>query len=371
MVLVGNGFDIQALGDIGVRGDTRYTSFFYFLKAGNFNSENLIYAQMSALEAAGAMNWSDVEGAIDRLYRDGVSVAEISSAMNEIQAEFSRFLDGLANPTALAQLNDQTVEHRMTLISLMEFLGDIDDPNEYRKMSLPARSDIGDIYNFLFVNFNYTSLLDNYIYLDKNQFTPHPFKHSDRQVEFHPNPRGYEVTLQGPRTKSERANFGAVSYLTVDVIHPHGAQPTPRSLLFGIDADEESGRDLSKPYWAQNRLKYADLFTETNVFIIFGTSLGNTDRWWWRAMLATLEQPEDDRPDILIYWFNHTGQETPEGVRKRLLEATGLAVTDDLRNALNEHVRVIIYDSDKPRAFLNTNPNLIPSWILPRHKVNP
>lgn len=33
MVLVGNGFDIQAFSDLNVRGDTKYTSFYYFLKS--------------------------------------------------------------------------------------------------------------------------------------------------------------------------------------------------------------------------------------------------------------------------------------------------------------------------------------------------
>lgn len=373
MVLVGNGFDIQALSDLNVRGDTKYTSFYYFLKSRSFNTRNLIYVQMSKLEADGAENWSDVEGAIDQLNRAGTPVAAITDAMHEIQSEFGRFLDQLVTPSTLAQLSDQTVAYKMTLASLMEFLGDLGDPVEYSSMSLPAIADIGDIYNFLFINFNYTSMLDNYLYLDKTQFVPHPYIHSDRQTDFHPNPRGHNVTLLGPRTKCERQGFSAATYLATDILHPHGTQSTPRSLLFGIDPreDDKSGHELSKPYWAQNERKYADLFPDTNLFIIFGTSLGSTDRWWWLNILSTLQRQDVQRPDILIYWYNDTGTATQASVRDRLIEASGLPATDELRQAVTAQVRIILYDNTTPRAFLNTNPDLIPNWIHPNNQAKP
>lgn len=373
MVLVGNGFDIQALADLDVRGDTKYTSFYYFLKSRSFNTNNLIYAQMSKLEKEGAENWSDVEGAIDQLNRAGTSIAAIADSMHEIQSEFAAFLDQLVTPSVLTQLNDQTVAHKMTLASLMEFLGDLGDSDEYSKMSFPASTDIGDIHNFLFINFNYTSLLDNYLYLDKTQFDPHPYTHSDRQTHFHPNPRDHKVPLLGPRTTCERQDFSAITYLATDILHPHGSQSTPRSLLFGIDPrdDDKSGRELSKPYWAQNERNYADLFPETNLFIIFGTSLGSTDRWWWLNILATLQNQDTLRPDILIYWYNGNGTATPALVRDRLIEASGLPATDELRQVVTARVHIILYDSTTPRAFLNTNPDRIPTWIHPNNQAKP
>ena len=238
-------------------------------------------------------------------------------------------------------------------------------------MSFPATTDIGDIYNFLFINFNYTSLLDNYLYLDKTQFDPHPYNRSDRQTDFHPNPRGHNVPLPGPRTRCESQSFSAATYLATDIIHPHGTQSTPRSLLFGIDPREgdEDGRALSKPYWAQNEREYADLFPNTNLFIIFGTSLGSTDRWWWHNILATLQRQDAQQPDILIYWYDNIGETTPDSVKARLIEASGFEVTDELRQAVNAHTRIILYDNTTPRAFLNTNPDQIPLWIHPNNQA--
>ena len=44
MALVGNGFDIQALSDLGAPSDTRYESFFHYLKYRRF-SQITIYSR--------------------------------------------------------------------------------------------------------------------------------------------------------------------------------------------------------------------------------------------------------------------------------------------------------------------------------------
>ena len=39
-------------------------------------------------------------------------------------------------------------------------------------LEFPPRVNHYDLFNYLFVDFNYTTLLDNYIYLDQDQFDP-------------------------------------------------------------------------------------------------------------------------------------------------------------------------------------------------------
>ena len=75
------------------------------------------------------------------------------------------------------------------------------------------------------------------------------------------------------------------SYLLTDIIHPHGIQEIPRSILFGIDMDVyDKGRSKEKrfvkSYWAQYDIKYQSYFEEAELFIIFGMSLSITDGWW-------------------------------------------------------------------------------------------
>lgn len=356
MALVGNGFDIQVLSGLGAPTDTRYESFYHFLKYRKFDSANLILEQMESLQAAGAENWSDVENAIETLRSDrGVAAERIVADVRKIQREFASFLDQVATPDVLSRLGDNTVARQSTISSYTEFLGDIEDADEYHKMKLPQRVNIGDIFNFRFINFNYTTLLDDFVYLDQEQFDPHPHRWSDRNISFHPNPRGHSDAR-------ERASFYMVANLMSDVVHPHGVQYTPRSLLFGIDEADGNARRLSKPYWAQNRVKYEALFAETDLFIIFGCSLGATDRWWWRAIIDGLRSNED--ADLILYWRRgaHDATLTADELRARFSDAGGFGADAGALALLREKVRVVLYEDSSERAWLNTNSLTAPSW---------
>ena len=198
------------------------------------------------MRAENKHNWSDIEHAIGQLTGQGeAQTAHVVEDLRAIQREFSAFLDGVATPEILNRLGDRSVENELTIISFAEFLGDIREPEEYNKMQLPRRLDIGDLFNFRFVNFNYTTLLDNFVYLDQLQFDPHPFKGSDRNLHFHPNPKGHE----GAR---ERQDFPMVSYLVSDVIHPHGIQFIPRSLL--LTDTEIPQYDHQQRYWYPKKI---------------------------------------------------------------------------------------------------------------------
>ena len=356
LAIVGNGFDIQALSNLASPVDTRYESFYHYLKFRKFNDSNLLLQKMEHLRSAGAANWSDVEGAIgDLLDNDMAAPVAVARDLKEIQREFSNFLDQVATPDILANLGDLSVAHQWTITSFTRFLGDIADPDEYNRMLLPRRLDIGDLFNFQFVNFNYTTLLDDYVYLDQIQFDPHPFQQSDRNIEFRPNPRGHP----GAR---EHGGFRMVSYLVSDVVHPHGVQTTPRSLLFGIDSATGSAQRLTKPYWAQNEVKYGDLFPDTHLFIIFGCSLGETDGWWWRSIAKTLL--EESESELIIYWRRapHEGGITDQDIRNKFANVAGGHGIAELSAILAAKARVVLYDDTTERAWLNTNQSTARSW---------
>ncbi|WP_251355365.1 AbiH family protein [Kocuria rosea] len=358
MALVGNGFDIQVLSGLGAPADTRYESFYHYLKYRRFDGANRILERMEHLRGLGAQNWSDVENAIEKLRTDGsVSPAAIVADVRKVQREFANFLDQVATPDILTQLGEKAASQHLTLMSFTEFLGDIEDPDEYNKMQLTQRVDIGDIFNFKFINFNYTTLLDDFIYLDQEQFDPHPYRWSDRNITFHPNPRGHA-------NAREQASFHMVANLVSDVVHPHGIQYTPRSLLFGIDEADGDARHLSKPYWAQNKVKYGDLFSTTDVFIIFGCSLGDTDRWWWRAIINGLQQNDD--ADLLLYWRRGCDEAdlTPSDLRAKFASAGGYPGDAGILTLLTEKARVVLYDDATERAWLNTNATMPPSWVV-------
>lgn len=359
MALVGNGFDLQALSGLGSSTDTRYESFYHYLKYRKFDATNLVLEQMEALRDTGAENWSDVENAIESLRTiSRVRADRISTDVRKIQREFANFLDQVATPDVLSRLGENAANQNQTMVSFTEFLGDIEDPDEYQKLRLIQRLAIGDVFSFKFVNFNYTTLLDDFVYLDQEQFDPHPHKWSDRNIEFHPNPLGH---VGG----HERSDFYMVANLVSDVIHPHGIQYTPRSLLFGIDEADGESRKLSKPYWAQNAVKYSDLFSATDLFIIFGCSLGDTDRWWWRAIIGGLQHNDD--ADLILYWRRGANglDLTAKKIRQRFASAAGYHGDSSVLALLKERARVVLYDDASERAWLNTNATAPPNWVRP------
>lgn len=363
LALVGNGFDIQALSGLGSPSDTRYESFYHYLKYRKFDSRNKIFECMEILRGI-ADNWSDIESAIGRLLtNDRVSPSVIAADLKGVQREFSTFLDQVVTPEILTRLSDHAISNSSSMLSFTEFLGDIQDADEYYNMRLPRRINIGDLFNFKFVNFNYTTLLDDFVYLDQVQFDPHPYEWSDRNINFHPNPHGHPSSDEYPDFRPERGSFYMASYLVSEVIHPHGIQYTPRSLLFGVDDAPKHARKLAKPYWAQNKVKYGPLFPETDLFIVFGCSLGETDRWWWRAIVDGLRANE--QADLIIYWRRGADEValTVEEMRQRFANAAGYSGDVEVRDLLTKKARVVLYDDSTERAWLNTNAVAPPRWM--------
>lgn len=358
MAFVGNGFDVQVMLDYDSPIDTRYTSFYHFLKLRSFNTENPILQEMERLRAADKENWSDVESVVgEMLAANGVRAGELAEALREMQGQFSEFLSLAVPSTLLTSLGADSMDNDRAIESLAGFLGDL-GPEQYKLTSFPAGIGNFDIYNFVFVNFNYTPLLDDFIFLDQKQFDPLPFKTVDRNFVFRGNPSDvHGATVRPGDTFS--------SYVMTEVVHPHGHQSIPRSLLFGIDEPTRKGGNqdmtlrLAKPFWAQNERRYKHLFDDTELFIVFGCSLGESDRWWWRHIAESLGQGRERsgqggsyQPEMIIYWYNGGTQALTEmQVREKFLLAAGM--TD--RGNTADFIHVVLYDASTDRCWLNTS----------------
>lgn len=136
-------------------------------------------------------------------------------------------------------------------------------------------------------------------------------------------------------------------------------QPTQRCASAATSLPENQAHALYRGHLAQ-----ADLF------IIFGCSLGESDGWWWRNIVQCLRQPKhQSRPEpqadgqteivteeaeLIIYWWQGSGEHTAESVKDRFLKAAGLLDSDRDRQALADRIRVVLYDDATPRTFLNS-----------------
>lgn len=361
MVLVGNGFDIQLTRRYASRFSPRYPAFYHYLLSRDFDLSNLVVEQMAIAKKDGQDNWSDVEAAIARLITDAGgrhSAREVYEATLAIQAAFSEYLELVAPPDLLARVGRDSAEGSLAVQSMARLVEDVAlSSRTFGSFIFPNETNHYDLFNYLFVNFNYTPLLDNYVFRDARQFQPQAHRYADRNFLFRPNPTSH------PHGFGDR-DTGWSSYLRSEVIHPHGQQSIPRSLLFGIDAPDDLDpggdphRKLMKPYWAMNQIEYAHLFSDTRLFIIFGCSLGASDGWWWRRVYDALNrQSTDGTPlsELIIYWWRPLDSPVSRDV---VLEAFFRGVGGELyeheRASVKDRIHVVPYNDQTPRAFLAT-----------------
>ncbi len=318
MVLVGNGFDIAALRKFGsgkMQGKTTsYCDFFDYITYYRFhNIGNVIYEKMEKDREENKENWADFENSISEIIRDSIiPTNKLEKDINNLTDCFARYLNDLVTADLLIEINNCSRSNRLASRSMSTFLADLKLAKE-EKINFPDNTDHYDLYNYLFVNFNYTQLLDNYIYLDKTQFVPHPYRTVDRNFDFYPNPKD---NITNCKHNQDRVWS---SYLLADVIHPNGKQSIPRSIIFGIEDDfNKAAKEirLVKSFWGQNDVKYKRLFDKTELFIIYGMSLSKTDSWWFNRIYNTLLY---SNAELIIYYYDYYFDS--EEVKERFLDA--------------------------------------------------
>jgi len=346
MVFVGNGFDITVLNKY--RSDnlvTSYGKFYDYLEYKGIDSNNVLYKKMKDDKKNGKDNWSDFEVTIGNLIEEGLVIEELNCSLKEIQKKFLLFLNDLAEPEVLLKENQDAENNKWAIKSLSSFLSDIGE-EDYKKMLFPKTTQHYHMFNFLFVNFNYTSLLDNYLYLDKEQFEPHPHNNVDTNFSFYPNPNRYQENKKYQETVWS-------SFIMTNMIHPHGYQNVPRSLLFGIEEKKylshKEYNKFNKSYWAQDKQKYYEYFDDAQLFIIYGTSIGITDSWWWERILNSMLSTDSE---LIIYYYNDKNYD--EGfVKDNFINSCKVAKLDDDKILkIKNKIYVVLYnDTNEKRMF--------------------
>lgn len=323
--LIGNGFDISVLNQFSYK-NTSYTEFYNFLqekKKEGIMSNNSVLDRVERDKASGKENWSDFEETTGEMLLEGnYEIDKLKKDFEEFQYKFSEFLYDLVTPNLLQKLDSEFSQRGMYKLknktedrsraedTLFYFMNDIENMGDAKNMNLKESIDHKMVLNYTFFNFNYTSLFDSYIYLDKNVFDPKKYKKGKNNCEININPRKFEgLHSNNPRKFVEIKNL--------DVIHPHGQYMVPRSMLFGIE--ERPGLDVGKykyfikSYWNQKK-DYYSILKEANLFIIYGMSLGKSDANWWREIIARIYSGAR----LIIYIYEENGDK--DAVIRKFLE---------------------------------------------------
>ena len=369
MAFFGNGVDIQLMEYLKSPYRTSYQNFYNYLCYKNFDKDNMIFQKMTEDKKDNEkdpnikQNWSDFENSLIEIFNQPgwLKIEKLTKDFTQFQIEFSNFLNEIITPNMLARLGNDSTEKGIALNSFTRFLGDLDWKN-FNKLAFPRKTKHYSLFNWEILNFNYTSMLDNILSLDKGQFDPHPHKFADRQILFYPNPEDRESKLE-EFIHNGKLEEGYVvdpylnkdteysSYLMINITHPHGYQNVPKSMLFGFDngsqITQEKKRYLAKhflkPYWAQNDRRYKSYFNNTDLFILYGLSLGDSDFWWWNNILNSLLETDSE---LIIYNYNSNNESDSDTINRFINVATNEKLDDGKLDKLYKKIAIVQYNSE-------------------------
>ncbi|KST95929.1 hypothetical protein LKF67_0106 [Lactococcus lactis subsp. lactis] len=300
--LVGNGFDVAILEALGSKHTTTYGEFYDYINW-NKSKDNEICKDINE----NIENWCDFEAALTKKIEEVIQKLKTLSVEKgdilykktlsdwaEIQLLFSDFLNEVIPASILKKSGNMRGIDCKT-----KFLGDL-SPDDFKNLKFDIYHHDKVQYNI--VNFNYTSLLDNYLTADDD---PHPYVHSINNMDFH-WPDGSSMTQYSVKSKTR-------------VFHPHGTLSIPSSIKFGNSENvmkysasevmrntslyrpEMLRKKLNKAYWYQNNPEMQKYVEQTDLFVIYGLAIGPSDKWWWN-MVARLVV--ENNKEVIVYCYD-------------------------------------------------------------------
>lgn len=374
MALFGNGVDIQLMSYLNSPYRTSYQNFYNYLCYKNFSKDNIIFQKMTRDKKENEnnpdikQNWSDFENSLIEIFNENNYIeARLTDDFNHFQVEFSNFLNDIISPNMLAQIGNDSSKSGLAISSFQKFLADLDESN-FRKLNFPSKVHHYKLFNWEILNFNYTSMLDNILVLDKEQYDPHPWPHADRQISFAANPNNFT----NDHCSWDSSTYFS-SYLMTNITHPHGYQNVPKSMLFGFDNENQITNNYNrayakyflKPYWAQNDKRYKSYFNDTDLFIIYGMSIGSSDFWWWNNILNSLLETDSE---LIIYNYNSNNESDNATINRFIDVATHKELDDEELDKLHKKIAIVQYNSEtKLNAFKLDY--LVESMFIPHDKM--
>lgn len=300
--LVGNGFDVAILESLGSKHTTTYQEFYDYINW-NKSKDNEICKDINE----NIDNWCDFESALTKKIEEVIQQLKLLNIKDgeilynkilndwaEIQLLFADFLNEVIPSVLLKKSGIMRGGDCKT-----KFLGDL-APEDLKKLNFSIHHHDHVEYNI--VNFNYTTLLDNYLTADDD---PRPYVKSINNMNFH-WPDGRFMTQLSVKSKTR-------------VFHPHGTLSIPSSIKFGNSENvmqysasevmrnaylyrpEMLRKKLNKAYWYQNNPEMENYVEQTDLFVIYGLAIGPSDKWWWN-MVAKLVV--ESNKEVIIYCYD-------------------------------------------------------------------
>lgn len=378
LMFIGNGFDMRILLKLYMTEYmTSYSDFYDWLTKKSRSQNNILVNMMR--EAKNSFdkgnrvyeNWSDFEWQLIRGIDAGYSLSDLNSDLEELQYSFAEFLNDIVSVDILKEINYYASEAKsasaMTLFK--DFLGDLSKEDLARISFAKQGKDYEDqnginhytLFNWTFLNFNYTMIFDNFINLNKSIYDTRPHMSANTNLTFHPDPNNFRVKKYVKESGfpiDSKVFFS--SYLVSSINHPHGLKEIPSSMLFGFSNvnqlskkfKDSEVKNFLKPYWFQGTTKYQRLLNNADLFIIFGMSLGATDSWWWYNV--TQQLLKNQSKELIVYYYEPGGQiDCKKIVLEKLIKCLTCEQVQRLYELTNNIVREQILEiEDKKRSII-------------------
>lgn len=282
-IFVGNGYDLS------INLKTSYLQFIDSYILEESEDEEIITFKNDILKK-NIENWSDAEKAFGEYIGAFKNKDILKKCLRDFELSLLEYLEK----------EDKTVEYdaSYTVKSLSSSLSDFN--NRLRKESCEAidrllslRANQNTIYNF--VNFNYTGAFEKAINL---------------------------LGVNNAAFGKHKASNGIRKNLIGEIVHIHGR--TDLEMIFGVDnvnqiydddykVDPEIKKlmikpDINKRLKTGNADKVKSLVNYSDIVIIYGMSIGDTDATWWSFICNWLNSDDNHQLVIFTYQKNYNSK---------------------------------------------------------------
>lgn len=291
--LIGNGFDIK----LGLK--TKYSDFYeHYLKVKTNNLKIRGFKELLLEETQNTEKWSDLELELG-LHMKELSLREdFDELLDDIQDELAEYLVNIQEQFKVLVNNGKTKNQKALQ---EEFLEHLFAPETYLKGRDAAI--IRDFHKkinkrpdyFHIINFNYTNTIETLLGIENNstEFSNLRRKGYARGVD-----NSLETLLHVHGTTDEDMVLGV----------NHREQINNASFADNLDITSQFVKpecNLAQRHGVE--LKCQDLIIKSDLIVIFGSSLGETDELWWQLIAKQMLER-----DCLLLVFVHS-----EVIKKR------------------------------------------------------
>lgn len=281
--VIGNGFDLQ----IGLK--TRYIDFYKVYCDIKNNDSDLITKfkkQILQDEAQGWKNWSDFELGMGKQAKEFATPGDFLSCFDNFVIQFNTYLHDECNSIDWDNI-DQNIKEEF-LQSILTFTNRVkSEPKKIFSQALANPNNHNT--NYAFLQFNYTNAFDKLLESIKTQLTQQGTR------------RAISCSLHVHGELSNHPVIGVDSLEQIKSSHETFSESIKTVFVKPLFLDAIQARNVNVQIPAKKAIA---TIRSSNIICVFGASMGDTDKTWWKEIGDWLINP-----DKILVVFDVCGDE--------------------------------------------------------------